>query len=157
MLISFDLDDTLICYDQRVPREPNRVPRWWRWKYREPMRAGAVELLLRLVHSGHTLAVYTTSQRHVREIRRWFGFYDIRPHLIVNQEIHQRKRVSTGHSPENFPSKHPGLFGIDLHIDDSEGVAREGRRFGFRVLVVDPYDIDWIHKVQMTVGCDNGA
>mgnify|MGYP006924536008 CR=1 FL=1 len=30
MPISFDLDDTLICYDQNVPREPNRVLHGWR-------------------------------------------------------------------------------------------------------------------------------
>lgn len=155
MLISFDLDDTLICYDPNVPREPNRVTHGWRWKYREPMRAGTVELLSRLVTSGHTLAVYTTSQRPVRGIRRWFDFYGIPLHLVVNQKSHPQKQVSTGHSPDYFPSKHPDLFGIDLHVDDAEGVAREDQRFGFRVLVVDPSDLDWHRKVLVAVERDN--
>lgn len=36
-IISFDLDDTLICYQPGTPREPNRVPRLLRPWFREPL------------------------------------------------------------------------------------------------------------------------
>ena len=49
------------------------------------------------------------------------------------------------------PSKNPRLFGIDLHLDDSEGVAEEGREWGFDVLVLDPADLDWTPKVRAAV------
>ena len=41
MRISFDLDDTLICYQPHVPREP---PPSWAWRLviqDEPLRLGA--------------------------------------------------------------------------------------------------------------------
>ena len=46
-----------------------------------------------------------------------------------------------------MPSKYPPAFGIDLHIDDSEGVLEEGREHGFRVVVVTPNDERWTEKV----------
>ena len=45
-------------------------------------------------------------------------------------------------------TKHPPSFGIDLLIDDSEGVRIEGERHGFRVLVVAPEDAQWAEKVR---------
>lgn len=46
-----------------------------------------------------------------------------------------------------LPSKFPLAFGIDLHIDDSEGVRMEGEAHGFRVLVVRPDDERWTLRV----------
>jgi hypothetical protein len=34
-----------------------------------------------------------------------------------------------------------------LHIDNSEGVLIEGKRFHFRVLIVDPLDYNWTEKI----------
>jgi hypothetical protein len=45
------------------------------------------------------------------------------------------------------PSKYPPAFGIDLHVDDSEGVGLEGQRYGFAVVVVSPEDPDWAARV----------
>ena len=39
------------------------------------------------------------------------------------------------------------IFGIDLHVDNSEGVRMEGDEHGFRVLVVRPDDTQWAQKV----------
>ncbi len=44
-------------------------------------------------------------------------------------------------------SKYPPAFGIDLLVDDSPGVAIEGQRHGFAVLVVEPTDSEWTVKV----------
>ena len=48
-------------------------------------------------------------------------------------------------------TKHPPSFGIDLLIDDSEGVRIEGERHGFRVLVVAPEDVQWTEKVKEAI------
>jgi hypothetical protein len=37
----------------------------------------------------------------------------------------------------------PAAFGIDLLIDDAEGVALEGKRFGFSVLHIKEDDLAW--------------
>jgi hypothetical protein len=45
------------------------------------------------------------------------------------------------------PSKFPPAFGIDLHIDDSAGVAMEGADHRFPVLVIAPQDSGWVERV----------
>jgi hypothetical protein len=60
---------------------------------------------------------------------------------VVNQDRHERVVGRRG------PSKYPPAFGINLHIDDSAGVAEEGRRYGFDVVVVAPHDLDWAARV----------
>jgi hypothetical protein len=44
-------------------------------------------------------------------------------------------------------SKNPKLFGIDIHIDDALGVGLEGEKFGFRIIIINPDDKDWIEKI----------
>jgi hypothetical protein len=39
-----------------------------------------------------------------------------------------------------------------MHVDDSDGVRLEGRRHGFRVVVVSPDDADWTRKVLAAAG-----
>ena len=69
---------------------------------------------------------------------------------MINQTIHERELF---HNPrERHPSKNPGAFGIDLHVDDSEGVAEEGRRHGFAVVVVAPTDEALTEKVLAEAG-----
>ena len=145
LLISFDLDDTLICYSGQTPREPERVPWVLRRWLGEPLRAGTLELMQALSRDGWTIAVYTTSGRSERRIRNWLRWYGVRPALVVNQSRHVRALCDAGivHGPTKLPS----LFGVDLHVDDSVGVALEGRRFGFRVLVVRPDDPNWSRAV----------
>jgi hypothetical protein len=145
MRISFDLDDTLICYQPGALYEPNRVPRLVRWWVREPLRLGAVELLRGLAADEHELWVYTTSYRDPFAVRWWLRFHGVRVRYVVNQYRHDRTIGRGG------PSKDPGRFGIDLHVDDSWGVWVEGRRYGFRVLVVHPDDADWVAKVRGAV------
>ena len=60
---------------------------------------------------------------------------------VVNQQRHNREVQARC-------TKHPLSFGIDLLIDDSEGVRIEGERHGFRVLVVAPEDAQWAEKVR---------
>ena len=64
---------------------------------------------------------------------------------VVNSDIHRRSGKSR--FLNRLPSKFPPSFGIDLHVDDSEGVKMEGDEHGFRVLCIDPYDTHWAEKL----------
>jgi hypothetical protein len=149
MRISFDLDDTLICYGTGTPCEP-RPPWYWRfWASDEPLRLGARSLMQALRERGWELWVYTTSHRHPGSVRRWLRSYGIRVAYVVNQDVHDRH---LRRSPRDYPpSKNPRAFGIDLHVDDSDGVQMEGEQHGFRVVVIAPQDEAWTEKVLAAV------
>ena len=142
MRISFDLDDTLICYEPMIPRELDRVPPWWKWKYCEPLRLGTVDLHRQLIARGHEVWIYTTSYRHPRDVARWLDFYGIRVSSVINAETHAR---ICGAEAREF-SKLPARFDIALHVDDE---VRDGwgERFGFRWLTIARDDINWAAKV----------
>ena len=53
MRISFDLDDTLICYQPGVPQEKSLLA----WLAREPLRLGAKALIRELQRSGHSVGI----------------------------------------------------------------------------------------------------
>lgn len=44
-------------------------------------------------------------------------------------------------------SKNPKLFGIDIHVDDSEGVRMEGEKYGFKTIIIQPADEKWVDKI----------
>ncbi|OWK37733.1 hypothetical protein [Fimbriiglobus ruber] len=139
MRISFDVDDTLVC-DPSVPVE-RHVPRWLRLWYPERLRAGTRDLMRALQTGRHELWIYTTSYRGGFYLRSWFRTFGVGIGGVVNQHRHERAVGRRG------PSKFPPAFGIDLHVDDSEGVAEEGRRHRFNVLVVSPRDPNWTARV----------
>jgi hypothetical protein len=146
MRISFDLDDTLICYRDGTPCEPRL---WWplRWLMKdEPLRRGARELAGELRRRGHELWIYTTSHRRPMWVRLWLRAHGIRVGGVVNGERHARCFGEC-----SSPSKRPHAFEIDLHVDDSRGVAMEGEAHGFNVCVIDPGDADWASKVLAAV------
>jgi hypothetical protein len=145
MRISFDLDDTLICYHPGAVHEPPHR-RWWLrpWVY-EPLRLGAAPLLAEIA-SRHELWVYTTSYRNPFAVALWLQCYGARVRYVVNQHRHERAIGRRG------PSKHPAQFGIHLHVDDSWGVWEENR-WDRNVCVVSPHDPDWSAKVREAVAC----
>lgn len=69
MRVSFDLDDTLICYQSGVPQERT----WLRWFAGEPLRLGTRELWRALKKRGFQVGVYTTSYRTPAKIRFWLA------------------------------------------------------------------------------------
>jgi hypothetical protein len=152
MRISFDLDDTLICYRDEVPAEPR--PPWYLRPFAgcEPLRLGARALLGELHRRGWAVWVYTTSQRRPGAVRRWLRALGARARGVINLDAHARRLRHL--PPSARPSKHPGAFGIDLHVDDSEGVRMEGERHGFRVVVVAPHDRGWADKVLLAVALE---
>ena len=146
MRISFDVDDTLIVHTTDSPLEPERAPRYLRRSYPERLRLGACELFRRLQLEGWEVCVYTTSDRGQTYLRRLLRFYGARVDLVVNADRHRREVVPR-FVGQVAPSKHPGLYGIDLHIDDSQGVGIEGDANHFRTLIVDPHDLEWTDKI----------
>jgi FMN phosphatase YigB (HAD superfamily) len=149
MRISFDVDDTLVLHDPGLPAEMV-VPWWWRWRYHELLRLGTKALLHALQVRGHELLIYAASYRQPRYMRGWFKSFGVRLAEVVNQDRHDQL-VKPAQFPGYVPSKYPPAFGIDLHIDDSEGVAEEGREHGFRVVVVSPTDAEWAARVLVAV------
>jgi len=141
MRIAFDLDNTLIRGVHSFALEAPKHRLWARLLGKEALRAGIAELAAHCQHQGHEVWVYTTSYRSAGYIRRLFWLHGIRLAGVVNQARHDREvRVRS--------TKYPPQFGIDLLIDDSEGVRMEGERYGFAVLVISPADAEWVAKVK---------
>ena len=149
MRISFDVDDTLVCYGDEVAYEPSRVPLLLRPWFTEPLRAGAPDLMRELIRDGHEVWIYTTSLRDPWHMKRWLGFYGVRITDVINDTIHMAYLKKHGY--QRGPSKLPSAWRIDLHVDDSEGVQWEGNEHGFSVVVVAPDDPDWAQKVRTAV------
>ena len=149
MRISFDLDDTLICYGANTPCEPRPLWLWRMLTTGEPLRQGARLLMQTLSIQGCDLWIYTTSPRSPASVRLWLWSYGIWVRRVVNRDAHDRELRRVPHAFP--PSKNPAAFGIDLHVDDSEGVRIEGDRHGFRVVVVAPEDESWATKVLSAV------
>jgi hypothetical protein len=145
MRISFDVDDTLVCYGGGVPSE-QFVPWPLRPWFHEPVRRGTRDLLRELARLGCEPWIYTTSYREPLYLKLWFRSFGVRLGGVVNQHVHERHLQGRRWS-SYAPSKYPPAFGIDLHVDDLDGVREEGLRYGFDVVVVSPADPDWAAKV----------
>jgi hypothetical protein len=145
MRIAFDLDETLIPL---TPAQfPVERPRslLGRWFADESLRRGTASLLTALDRGGCELWVYTTSLRPPRSIRRLFRCYGVRLGGAVNGDTHYRWLQEQ--PTHRRCSKYPPAFGVDLLVDDSEGVVMEGERFGFKVVRVRPDDAGWARTV----------
>lgn len=144
MRLAFDLDNTLIRNNYLFPLEQPRWPLLARLFGGEGLRRGVMEAVAFCRAQGWEVWVYTTSYRSAWYIRRLFWLHGIWLAGVVNQQRHDRHvRVRC--------TKHLPTFGIDLLIDDSEGVRLEGERYGFRVLVVQPENADWVTAVQAAI------
>lgn len=147
MRIAFDLDDTLIPSVSCFPTEPRRLGLGA--IFREEIRLGAIDLLRGLSKDGHEIWIYTTSLRSHVYLHSWFWFLGIPLVGVVNGSDH-RFHGCPG-------SKHPPAFGIDVLVDDSEGVVMEGNARGFRVVRVLPSDSKWSEVVQTSIGGESDA
>jgi hypothetical protein len=145
MRIAFDLDDTLIPGSRDLfPVERPRGPLGLLLA-RERLRRGAPGLMRALVRHRCEVWIYTTSLRSPRYIRDLFYWYGVRLGGAINQDTHWDWLMRQ--PPARRCSKYPPAFGIDLLVDNCEGVLMEGRQFGFRVVHVRPDDADWVQAV----------
>jgi hypothetical protein len=156
MKIAFDLDDTLIPGSRGMPCEPTVPWSWLRPWFNEPLRRGTRHLLAERTRSGWDVWIYTTSYRDPLYLRIWFLLLGVRLGGVVNQAIHDRvlagKLAEFKRNGRYPPSKYPPAFGIDLLVDDLEGVRLEGKQYGFAVVRVAPDDPDWTARVLAAVG-----
>ncbi|RZL02498.1 MAG: hypothetical protein EOO62_22115 [Hymenobacter sp.] len=141
MRIAFDLDNTLIRSEYAFALEAPKRRFWARLLGKEALRAGTVELCEYCRAQGWEVWVYTTSYRSAGYIRRLFWLHGIRLAGVVNQARHDREVTVRS-------TKYPPQFGINLLIDDSEGVRLEAERYGFTMLVVSPTDANWVANVK---------
>jgi hypothetical protein len=144
MRIAFDLDGMLIpAAGSPMPVEPLGLLA--RLISSEKIRSGTPRLLAALRGSGHEIWLYTTSYRSPARLRAWFAAFGVRLTGVINQTRHDAV------VPRAPSSKYPPAFGIDLLVDDSEGVALEGRRHGFTVLRIVEHDAAWCSHVVLAV------
>lgn len=148
MRIAFDLDDTIIpAPGSPMAAEP--IGRVARLISSEPLRKGAPSLMKLLWREGHEVWLYTTSLRSPFKLRLWFASFGVALDGVVNQATHDAAMAKI---PDRrfICSKYPPAFGIDLLIDDSEGVRLEGERLGFSVLTISENDSDWCARIRDT-------
>jgi hypothetical protein len=142
MRIAFDLDGTIVP----APGSPMTIERLGlvaRLISREHIREGTPRLLKELRRQGHGIWLYTTSLRSPARLRVWFASFGVRLDGIVNHARHRAVMAETSVAC----SKYPPAFGIDLLIDDAEGVTIEGEHLGFAVFRVAEDDASWCSRI----------
>lgn len=117
MIVSFDLDDTLFVSPEKFKTE-EPLSFPFNKIYRERLRLGTKDLFR---HYGIKLGQVVNGSRHSAEVQ--------------------------GGKSEPMPSKYPGRYRIDLHIDDDVSVYQNGRTYGFKVFIVGPQDDEWANKI----------
>ncbi len=154
MRIAFDLDDTLI--PGRIPFGTEPVPRSWlrRWCCKESLRLGTTVLFNDLWKRGHEVWIYTTSLRRPLATKVMFLGYGTRVGKVINAYTHRRHMTLLGESYKSC-AKYPPAFGIDLLIDDSEGILLESRHYNYEVIQVRPDDPDWSSVIRRHIGIDD--
>lgn len=136
MKISFDLDDTIIS-TSKFSLEKQSL--WSKIIKAERIRLGTIALFKKLRSENHKIYVYTTSYRSTIKIKLMFLSYGIPVDFVINQQLHDKRVRKKGRNISKFPPE----FDIDVHIDDSIGVEIEGKKFGFKTIVVSIDDINW--------------
>lgn len=145
MIISFDIDNTLIPYSTEF--EVEERPLLAKILGAESIRKGTIALFKELENKGHEIWIYTTSFRSIFSLKKTFKAYGLHPAKIINQKINQEAlKKHNCHA-----SKNPRLFGIDIHIDDSEGVEMEGKKYGFKTIIIQPSDQKWTQTIQQSI------
>ena len=149
MIISFDLDDTLIPGIKKFKTEKRSI--FQKLCGIERIRLGTIELMKSCKLQGHHIYIYTTSLRPASRIWWTFYTYGIRLDKVINQKNHEAilREQST------LYSKYPPAFNIDIHIDDSKGVEMEGDRFNFRTIIISEDNHKWTEDILRIVSAFN--
>ncbi len=140
MIISFDLDDTLISKNKFQLEKTNFLQRILGI---ESLRKGTIDLFKELKKQKHQIYIYTTSCRSESRIKGTFCSYGISVDYVINQQKHQKKSSKTNIRCSKFPP----MFHIDIHVDDSIGVEMEGQKFGFKTIIISEIDENWTQTI----------
>lgn len=148
MKVAFDLDNTLIRSTYAFLTEKPKKTLLANFLSYEELRVGTVEIFGFCTQQKWETWVYTTSFRSTFYIRRIFWLYNITLNGVVNQEIHNRKVKIRS-------SKHPPTFGLDVIIDDSQGVKKESEKYNFNAICIQPNNTNWVEelKIQLSEIC----
>ena len=144
MIISFDLDDTLIPGTKKFDVEKQNT--FQKIFGIEKLRKGTIELIIKLKLKGHKIYIYTTSFRTPRKIWWTFFSYGIRVDRVINQKKHLKFLPK-----DRLASKYPPAFNIDIHIDDSYGVEIEGNNNNFRTIIVNNDNTNWCYYILQSI------
>lgn len=139
--VAFDLDDTLIIPNSKYVEEIVQYKLLSKIFKVEKLRLGTKEIFDFFEEENCELWIYTTSYRSIQYIKWLFLVHAIKLNGIVNQEIH-KKNMSLN------ISKYPPAFNIDILIDDSKGVLIEGKQNNFKVIQVEPDNLNWVEKIK---------
>jgi hypothetical protein len=140
MVISFDLDDTLIARNKFRLEKTSLFRQFFGI---ERLREGTIDLFKEVKKRKYKIYIYTTSHRSIWRIRWIFFSYGIPVDFVINQQKHQKeiKRHNIN------CSKFPPMYNIDLHIDDSVGVEMEGKKYGFKTIIISEKDENWVATI----------
>ena len=145
MIISFDLDQTIIPYADAFPVDrPSLINRL---RGAEPVRTGTRFLFDALRERGHDIWIYTTSERSHEKVDHTFRSAGCLVDRVINGPENRQKLSSVGY----VFSKCPPLFGIDLHIADEDGVRMEAEAHPYQCLIISPSDAAWVDTVLKAV------
>jgi hypothetical protein len=113
----------------------------------ESLREGTCEIIKYFQGQGEEVWIYTTSFRNKTYIRLLFLLHGINIKGVINQTVYNQA-IKKG---IDFPrcSKYPPAFGIDLLIDDQEGVKIESERYRYTMIWVKPEEEDWVAKIKI--------
>lgn len=148
LVISFDLDGTLLCEGNEHLADPEAPSLFGPFGCREDrLRLGALPLLRSLAEEGHAIWIYTQSLRGRSEVTGWFAGMGITLAGYVNLALHENACEQRGVVGKR-PRKCPHWFGIDVHVDDDEGIALECDGSACRVIVVRVDEVDFEGRVR---------
>lgn len=145
MNISFDLDGTLIPYNNEFETESRNY--FAAMVGIEKIRKSSPQLIKELQKEGHTINIYTTSFRKKIKVRITLGYYGIHVKKIINQ----KQNIKTLKELKINVSKYPVAYNFHLHIDDSEGVRIESETSNFKMILVQPTDINWTKTIMQNI------
>lgn len=147
MILSFDLDDTLISKNKFELEKSNVFQRLLGL---ENLRKGTIDLFKELKKQKHQIYIYTTSYRSESRIKWTFYSYGISVDFVINQQKHQK----TIRKKDIHCSKFPPVFNIDIHVDDSIGVEMEGQKYGFKTIIISETDENWTETILSKINSD---
>ncbi len=144
MHVAFDLDGTLIpdCGEFRCTSTRGLA----RLFLTEPLRTGTRELVRDLRQSGHTVSVYTLSDRPVWRVYAWLYLRGIPVRRVVTKKAHDRA-VQSGKITSKT-CKWPPVFGFDLLLDDDPGNVKAAIQSGRDAIHITNHDEDWTQKIR---------
>ncbi|MCV2485023.1 hypothetical protein OD917_08820 [Flavobacterium sp. SH_e] len=144
MIISFDLDDTLIANNKFDLEKMNLFQKLFRI---ERIRKGTLALFKELKRRKYKIYIYTTSHRSASRIKWTFYSYGVSIDYVINQQKHHKNILKR----KFVCSKFPPMFNIDIHVDDSIGVEIEGNKYGFKTIIISETDKDWTQTVLKSI------